>query len=136
MTREKIENTSKINIFVRDITNIMHIQQESSDRKYQDAMEANYSHEQMTPLNCILNNAKMLLVKLQKTMKKGEKKSSQHYKELMEFQVACLEMNKQIMFSAQILQFYNTNQIEKMKIKKGELVVKEMCSDKPEQFIE
>jgi hypothetical protein len=64
VTQENIDNSAKINIFVRDITNIMHIQQESSDRKYQDAMEANYSHEQMTPLNCILNNAKMLLSKL------------------------------------------------------------------------
>ena len=36
------------------------------------------------------------------------------------------------MYSAQILQFYNMNQIEKIKIKKGELIVKEMCSDKPE----
>ena len=44
-------------------------------------------------------------------------------------------MNKQVMYSAQILYFYNANQIEKMKINKGELVVKEMCSQKPEQFI-
>jgi hypothetical protein len=45
-------------------------------------------------------------------------------------------MNKQILYSAQILHFYNTNQIEKMKIKKGELVIREMCSVKPEEFIE
>jgi hypothetical protein len=39
-------------------------------------MEANYSHEQMTPLNCILNNAKMLLNMLEKLMEKGDKKSA------------------------------------------------------------
>lgn len=45
-------------------------------------------------------------------------------------------MNKQILYSAQILHFFNTNQIEKMKINKGELVIREMCSLKPEEFIE
>ena len=44
-------------------------------------------------------------------------------------------MNKQILYSTQILHFYNTNQIEKMKINKGELVIREMCSLKPEEFI-
>ena len=78
----------------------------------------------------------MVLNKLEKTMSKRDKKSSEHYKELMRFQTECQEMNKQIMYSAQILQFYNMNQIEKIKIKKGELVIKEMCSVKPENFIE
>jgi hypothetical protein len=27
---------------------------------YQDAIEANFSHEQMTPLNCIINNSKIM----------------------------------------------------------------------------
>ena len=43
-------------------------------------MEANYSHEQMTPLNCILSNAKMILGKMKDQMNKGTKKSAEHYK--------------------------------------------------------
>ena len=31
-----------------------------SDKMYQDAIEANFSHEQMTPLNCIINNSKII----------------------------------------------------------------------------
>ena len=27
---------------------------------YQEAIEANYSHEQMTPLNCIIGNSKII----------------------------------------------------------------------------
>ena len=45
-------------------------------------------------------------------------------------------MNKQMLYSAQILHFYNTNQIEKMKIKRGELTVREMTTMKPEEYIE
>lgn len=47
---------------VKDITQIIKNQQKLSDRIYQEAIEANYSHEQMTPLNNILNNS-VLLVK-------------------------------------------------------------------------
>ena len=36
-------------------------QQKISDTMYQDAKEANYSHEQMTPLNCILANCKIVM---------------------------------------------------------------------------
>ena len=39
------------------------------------------------------------------------------------------------MYSAQILQFYNTNQIERMKINKGQLNLQENSSDRPEKFI-
>ena len=31
------------------------------DKIYRDAIEMNYSHEQMTPLNSIMNNSAMLL---------------------------------------------------------------------------
>ena len=101
-----------------------------------DAMESNFSHEQMTPLNSILSNSKILFEKLEKIMVKGTANSSTHYRDLLKFQRVNMDLNKQIMYSAQILQFYNTNQIEKMKIRKGELVVKEMSSDNPEKFIE
>jgi hypothetical protein len=41
-------------IMVKDLTSVIKIQQKLSDEMYQDAIESNYSHEQMTPLNCIL----------------------------------------------------------------------------------
>ena len=69
-------------------------------------------------------------------MSKGKKRSTQHYSELLKNQKKLFDMTKQILYSAQILHFYNTNQIEKMKINKGELVVREICTMKPENFIE
>lgn len=133
---EEIALGQKINVYFKDITNIISLDQEQCDKRYQDAMEANYSHEQMTPLNCILGNGKILLAQIQKLMSKGSRRSAVHYKELQDFQKQNFDLNKQIMYSAQILQFYNMNQIEKMKVNKGELIIKEMCSLKPEQFIE
>ena len=38
--------------------------QKINDMKYLDAIEANYSHEQMTPLNCIIGNSKIVLKRL------------------------------------------------------------------------
>lgn len=46
-------------VMIRDITNIVKSQQKLSDEMYQDAIEQNYSHEQMTPLNIILANSKI-----------------------------------------------------------------------------
>lgn len=49
---------------------------------YLDAIEANYSHEQMTPLNSILSNSKIIykriseLMKFQESILDGSKKSS------------------------------------------------------------
>ena len=70
----------------------------------------------MTPINCILNNSKMVLESLDASKDKGGNKSGVHYNQLKKCLSNSYEMNKQIMYSAQILQFYNTNQIEKMKI--------------------
>jgi hypothetical protein len=45
-----------------------------SDMMYQEAIEANFSHEQMTPLNCILGNSKIVKQDLHYSMKKIFKK--------------------------------------------------------------
>ena len=49
-----------IEVRIQDISKIVKMQQSLSDKIYQSALEANYSHEQMTPLNCILSNSKIL----------------------------------------------------------------------------
>ena len=56
---ESSEKTQFI-LIIRDITSIIRSQQKMTDKLYQDAIEANYSHEQMTPLNCILNNTNIV----------------------------------------------------------------------------
>ena len=44
-------------LVVNPITQMICHQQRISDEMYQEAIEANYSHEQMTPLNSILGNS-------------------------------------------------------------------------------
>ena len=53
-------NKNTLIIILRDISNVINNQQRLSDQIYQDAIERNYSHEQMTPLNCILNSSKFV----------------------------------------------------------------------------
>lgn len=46
-------------INVRDISNFIKNLQNTTDKIYFDAIEANYSHESMTPLNCIIANTRI-----------------------------------------------------------------------------
>ena len=45
---------------IKDITKIVRMQQKQSNKIYEDAIEANYSHEFMTPLNCIIANSQII----------------------------------------------------------------------------
>ena len=53
-------------IRIRDISEFAHKQQDQIDCMYKDAILSNYSHEQLTPLNSILNNAMLLIDYLNK----------------------------------------------------------------------
>jgi len=41
---------------VQEFTSFLEKLRDSFERKYLGAMETNYSHEYMTPLNCIINS--------------------------------------------------------------------------------
>lgn len=41
-------------ITIEDITEIINCQQDLSHKIYKEAILTNYSHEQMTPLNCLI----------------------------------------------------------------------------------
>ena len=47
-------------LVIRDMTNLINFQKNQSDNMYLDAIEANYSHEQMTPLNCIIAQSNII----------------------------------------------------------------------------
>ena len=51
-------------LIMKDISQIIQLKKKQSEYMYQDAIETNYSHEQMTPLNCILTNSKLVLEKI------------------------------------------------------------------------
>ena len=77
------ETLKCIAINIKDISKLLKAQQDQSDQMYQEAIETNYSHEQMTPLNNILTNAKMMVNQIKNSMTKGSKRSAQHYSELL-----------------------------------------------------
>ena len=77
----------RFDFFLRDVSEVVKLQQDLSNLLYQDAIETNYSHEQMTPLNCILNNSKVILAKIKECAKPkdGKKNRKQHYIDLFRF---------------------------------------------------
>ena len=50
-----------VRVYVKDISEIVILQQRASDEMYKDSVLSNYSHEQLTPLNSFLNNSRTLL---------------------------------------------------------------------------
>jgi len=56
------ENLVMLNI--REISNFVKNLQKTNDKIYLDAIEANYSHESMTPLNSIIANTKIVQKRL------------------------------------------------------------------------
>jgi hypothetical protein len=79
----------------------------------------------MTPLNCILNNARIILgkiseIKSTRTEKNAVKISNKEdHRNLQKFFDFSESVTKQVLYSAINLNFYNENQIQKMKINKG-----------------
>jgi hypothetical protein len=63
---------------------------------FQNAVEANFSHEQMTPLNCIQNNAEITQNKIDEIISwKNENRSPRDfYKALLKFFKLCETTNK------------------------------------------
>ena len=110
---------------IRDITQIIKNQQRISDRMYQDAIEANYSHEQMTPLNCILGTSALLVNRMSQLhlmLKDNFTKlgMDDQIQTLTKKNDETLNMINSVNQSAQVMWFYNRNQIQRMKIKKKE----------------
>ena len=55
------KNETILMVFSQSLSTVLKQQQKKSDEMYQEAIEANYSHEQMTPLNSILGNSGIIL---------------------------------------------------------------------------
>ena len=128
-------------IIVRDLTSVIRSQQKLSDKMYQDAIESNYSHEQMTPLNCILANSKIVLKRFRENFELLE----EYYKVIQDPEGAkkmkirgdeTLKILRAIEQSGQAMWFYNQNQIQRMKIRKDEFISKSTFARSPDQHIQ
>ena len=89
---------------------------------YQDAIEANYSHEQMTPLNSILGNSQIVIkrfLELHQTLIVYDDTwvDNQKNDETLKLLIAIKQ-------SGQAMSYYNQNQIQRMKIEKNEFIKK------------
>ena len=106
-------------ISVEPITSLLKAQQKICDELYQEAIEANYSHEQMTPLNSILGNSTVLIDEFQKIFtenRSGLISSEDCVRKMVEN----LRFLQAIQQSGKIMYYYNLNQIYRMKIRKNE----------------
>lgn len=89
---------------------------------YQDAIEANYSHEQMTPLNCIMNTTNILIQKMkQQSRSLAVSRASETSVITEKDGRQKLELMTLVAKSAKIMWFYNMNQIYRMKAEKDQL---------------
>lgn len=75
-TKVKGRNQAYVLIKTRDVTRLLVGQQKICDNLYQDAIEMNYSHENMTPLNCILNNSHVVIRDIEAIILRNNIKSS------------------------------------------------------------
>ena len=117
---DQINGGRSIFLRINEVTQIFRSQQKHSDKMYQDAIEANYSHEQMTPLNCIINNSKLIETELGEDKEKNKN---------------TLGLVEAIKHSGLIFKYYNQNQIQRMKIKKNEFYINKRLLKSPEHVI-
>ena len=99
----------------------------------------------MTPLHCIISNSQKLLEQL-KIIKDGtnlsnrkiassSKRSHRKIQSLVDFFDEGRELTENILYSSQIMHFYNLNQLEIMNIKKGTINLLTDKTQNPEKFI-
>lgn len=125
---------------IKDITKLIVNHQNSCDRIYQDAIENNYSHEQMTPLNPIMSQAslgKQRFIKLFMELLglRESNESNAFTVERIDYSVLkaiisrrpeakqVLQQSISIEQSAKAIYYYNSNQIKRMKLMKNQLEI-------------
>jgi hypothetical protein len=99
-------------LIVNDITFLMKNQQKLIDHMYQDAIEQNFSHEQMTPLNSIVNSSKLCTEKVDKMYKYLEQmkltlQTSKTYQELISEKDVTNKLMVAVRQSGIMLLYYN-----------------------------
>ena len=110
-------------ITIKDVTSLLHYHLKFVDHMYRDAMEANFSHEYMSPLSSIINNSKLcknFLIDLVPTLEESKEASS----DVAQEQLANIQTVHSLVKATQqagiLMHYYNQNVIQCMKIKKSE----------------
>ena len=119
---------------VKQVTKLLKSQQRLSDEIYQEAIEANYSHEQMTPLNSILGNSGIILDDLRKVVSDSNLKQRSSDPILVKV-IDSIRFLQAIQQSGKIMYFYNLNQILRMKINKNEYKLSYSPSSEPQHHL-
>ena len=116
---------------LQNLTSIILKQQQLCDNIYQEAIEANYSHEQMTPLNSILGCSHVLLESFQ--MSNEQQPTTEKLQKLVKDSMRMLRCVHQ---SGSGMYLYNMNQIMRMKLEKKEVQVSTSECITPLQHVE
>ena len=87
--------TGDIEGYCQDITEIVQLQQIKSDKLYKNAIQANFSHEYLTPLNSILSNSRILLQELKK-IEEFKRNNEENYTSLLWMMKNFIDMSAEL----------------------------------------
>ena len=116
---------------IENLTPILSQQQSLSDEMYQEAIESNYSHEQMTPLNSILGCSTIVLESFQE-----QHLESSSLLSLTKLIRENSKMLRCIHQSGSAMYLYNMNQIMRMKLNKNQFTVNTQQCLSPLEHVE
>ena len=113
----------------QNVTQQLSDQQKRMDKTYHDAIEANFSHEQMNPLNCILINSNIIQKRFLALTSNPASSDPKTNEDTLRMMLAIEQCSKG-------LWYFNQNQIQKMKIRKGEFGKRETSSNQLVKHLE
>lgn len=110
---------------MKDTTDLVTFQKHLMNNLYLEAIEQNYSHEQITPLITILGNSKIVYNKLIKICLYLDDKCKHEpkYRRQKQQNQQTFKFLKTIAMQGQIMMFHNKAVIEQMKIRKRQAVI-------------
>lgn len=129
-------------VIIKDISHFLQAHLKLIDKMYQDAVEANFSHEYMTPLNSIIGNTNMTRSNLKMIYKQvglignSSPNAAEAAIKILENYEFNMDLIRNVQESAILMLFHNKNQINRMKISKNEFAEKRTCIKFPELMIE
>ena len=121
-----VDANKMVTLYLTDLSEVLAQQFDSLHHQLMQGMENNYSHEQLTPLNNIMNSSKFLYSNL-----KNQPSQVQEDKDIKQ----CLGLSQQILCSSQILYQHTKNQILSIQHYKGQMMLEQFFDDDPKKYV-
>ena len=143
-TRNRLSRRN-IAIRARNITHLIKQQHKMYDEMYLEALETNYTHEHMTPLNNILNSSQVVQMETKSTYDqlinakyppaKRNNKNLVHVNKLLDKQRKIDDIANSVFQSGKMLFFFNSCQIQRLKIRRNQFEANITANDMLDSLI-